>query len=62
MRSAYRQSIILQFNIDNLNAEDKEIVAKSVKEWRKLSNYFYDDIYELTKNTASANEWYATAI
>ena len=59
MRSAYRQSIILQFNIDNLNAEDKEIVAKSVKEWRKLSNYFYDDIYELTKNTASANEWYA---
>ena len=30
-----------------------------MKEWRKLSNYFYDDIYELTKNTASANEWYA---
>ncbi len=29
------------------------------KEWRKLSEYFYDDIYQLTKNTASANEWYS---
>ena len=59
MRSAYRQSMILQFNVDQLSAEEKTIVANSEKEWRKLSEYFYDDIYELTKNTASANEWYS---
>ena len=59
MRSAYRQSMILQFNVDQLSAEEQTIVANSEKEWRKLSEYFYDDIYELTKNTASANEWYS---
>ena len=59
MRSAYRQSMILQFNVDQLSDDEKAIVANSEKEWRKLSEYFYDDIYELTKNTASANEWYS---
>lgn len=59
MRSAYRQAMILQFNVDSLSAEKQQIVASCEKEWRGISTYFYDDIYQLTNNTASANEWYS---
>ena len=59
MRSAYRQAMILQFNVDSLSAEKQQIVASCEKEWRGISRYFYDDIYQLTNNTASANEWYS---
>ena len=59
LRSAYRQSIACQVSMGALNAAQKQLVADSEKEWRGISKYFYKDVYELTKNTASANEWYA---
>ena len=59
MRSAYRQSIACQVHLDKLSDAERKIVSDSEKEWRNLSKFFYDDVYELTNNTASANEWYA---
>ena len=59
MRSAYRQSIACQVHLDKLSDAERKIVSDSEKEWRNLSTFFYDDVYELTNNTASANEWYA---
>ena len=59
MRSTYRQSIACQVHLDSMSDTDRKIVSDSIKEWRNLNKYFYDDIYELTKNTASANEWYS---
>ena len=59
LRSAYRQSIACQVSMGSLTAAQKQLVADSEKEWRGISKYFYDDVYELTKNTAGANEWYA---
>ena len=59
MRSAYRQSIACQVHLDKLSDAERKIVSDSEKEWRNLSKFFYDDVYELTNNTASVNEWYA---
>lgn len=59
LRSAYRQSLILQYDINKLSGEKYKTVEMCVNEWRGISKYFYEDIYQLTNSTLGANEWYS---
>ena len=59
VRSAFRQALILQYDPRNLSASEYDKLKGLVDEWKTISKYFYKDIYQLTKETYSANEWYS---
>lgn len=59
VRSAYRQALILQYDSQHMNRAQFTKLKEYVDEWHSIEKYFYGDLYQLTKNTVSANEWYA---
>ncbi len=50
---------VCQVHLNNCPTAERKIVSDSENEWRNLSKFFYDNVYQLTNNTASVNEWYA---
>ena len=58
-RSAYRQALILQYNINTLDSRYYKIAEDCVNEWKGISKYFYDNLYQLTNSTTGYNEWYS---
>ena len=36
-----------------------DVAKNCVDEWKGVSKYFYDDLYQLTKNTMGSNQWYS---
>ena len=59
MRTAYRQSIACQVHLETFDSQTVELLKDCIDEWKGINGYFYGDIYELTKNTVSQNEWYS---
>ena len=59
LRSAYRQALILQYNVNTMSDRYYDVAKNCVDEWKGISKYFYDDLYQLTKNTMGANQWYS---
>ena len=59
LRSAYRQALILQYNINTLDSRYYKIAEDCVNEWKGISKYFYDNLYQLTNSTTGYNEWYS---
>ena len=59
LRSAYRQALILQYNVNTMSDRYYDVAKNCVDEWKGVSKYFYDDLYQLTKNTMGSNQWYS---
>ena len=59
IRSAYRQALILQYDVNVLSKEYFEIAENCVNEWNGIKKYFYDDLYQLTKSTTGFTDWYS---
>ena len=59
VRSAYRQALILQYPVTNLKSADFSKLKGLVDDWKTVEGYYYDDIYQLTQENYSKNEWYA---
>ena len=59
MRTAYHQSIACQVHLETFDSQTVELLKDCIDEWKGINGYFYGDIYELTKNTVSQNEWYS---
>ena len=56
LRSAYRPALVLQYDPPS-RQPDK--LNSLLTEWRGISKYFYDDIYQFTYETYSRNELYS---
>lgn len=59
LRSGYRQCLVLQYDPLQLSGTQKDKLKGLLAEWRNISQYYYDDIYQLTKETFSRNEFYS---
>ena len=59
IRSAYRQALILQYDVNVLSQEYFRIAENCVNEWNGIKKYFYDDLYQLTKSTTGTTDWYS---
>ena len=59
LRSAYRQALILQYNVNTMSDGYYAVAKDCVNEWKGISRYFYDDLYQLTKSTTGTTDWYS---
>lgn len=59
LRSGYRQALVLQYDPLQLSSIQFSRLNDMLAEWRTISQYYYDDIYQLTKETFSRNEFYS---
>ena len=56
LRSAYRPALVLQYDPPS---QQTDKLNRLLTEWRGISKYFYDDIYQFTYETYSRNELYS---
>lgn len=59
IRSAYRQALILQYPALTMSNASFDRLKGFVDDWKTVSQYYYDDIYQLTQESYSPNSWYA---